>query len=296
MLSSPFILNKEYKRTEIQEQYGGNKQAGIVYSRQSPYIFIFSQQSGHQHGYIDRWENENVFSYTGQGQVGDMRFISGNLALREHLSDGKRVFLFTGVRKAYVKFEAELEFLTFDYFQGPDREGNTREAIKFFFKRVGTKLPYEHDIPLLKAAEDEPNFLKHPPRINIPNETERKGLVTSRIGQGAYRKSVLFRWEFKCAVTNYSKTEVLIASHIVPWKQATNDERLDVNNGILLSPVYDALFDRHLISFEDNGKIILSDELSSTKYQELGITGNEKIRNLSADNSLYLEKHRLLLK
>ena len=93
-------------------------------------------------------------------------------------------------------------------------------------------------------------------------------------------------------MTNYSKNEILIASHIVPWKNSTNDERLDVNNGILLSPTYDALFDRHLVSFENNGKIILSTLLTKTKYQEIGITGNEIIRNFSSDNYSYLERHR----
>jgi predicted restriction endonuclease len=125
--------------------------------------------------------------------------------------------------------------------------------------------------------------------------TERKGLVTSRVGQGAYRKSILFRWNYKCAVTNYSKKEILIASHIVSWKDSTSEERLDVNNGILLSPTYDALFDQKLISFENNGKIILSDLLSKTKYQEIGVSGREIIKDLSKDNHLYLERHRELI-
>ena len=62
--------------------------------------------------------------------------------------------------------------------------------------------------------------------------------------------------------------------------------------GILRSPTYDALFDRHLVSFENNGKIILSDSLTKTKYQEIGITGKEIIKNFSTDNYPYLERHR----
>jgi predicted restriction endonuclease len=130
---------------------------------------------------------------------------------------------------------------------------------------------------------------------NMPNETERKGLVTSRVGQGAYRKSILYRWNFKCAVTNYNKHEILIASHIIPWKDSTNEERLDVGNGILLSPTYDALFDKALISFENNGKNILPDSLFKTNYEDLGVTGKEFIHNLSSDNRVYLERHRRFL-
>jgi 5-methylcytosine-specific restriction enzyme A len=287
---NPFILNNIYKRTEINKIYGGSYQAGISTSAKFPYIFIFSSDSGHQHGYKDEWVNPNVFSYTGEGQLNDMRFIKGNLALKDHIQNGKRIFLFVQVEKAYIRFEAELELIDFDFFNGLDREGKHRIAIKFFFKRKNKE--YKYLIDEINVHEDE----VPPKNINIPNETERKGLVTSRVGQGAYRKSILFRWEFKCAVTGYSKNEILIASHIVPWKGSSNEERLDVDNGILLSPTYDALFDKHLISFQNNGKIILSDSLIKTRYQEIGITGLETIKKITTGNHNYLEKHREILK
>jgi hypothetical protein len=127
----------------------------------------------------------------------------GNLALQNHLQNGKRVFLFISVEKAFVRFEAELELLNIDYFRGPDRKGTERNAIKFFFKRAGKQLEYSvEDFDLSLAAEPDADYNK-----DKPNVTERQGLVTSRVGQGAYRKSILFRWEFKCAVTDYSKKE-----------------------------------------------------------------------------------------
>ena len=282
-----FNVGNIYRRSQIHDQYGGNRQSGISVSAENPYIFIFSGQSGHQHGYKDQWENESVFSYTGEGQAGDMQFVRGNLALKEHIEKGKRVFLFIQGQKAFVTFETELELIDFDFFQGIDREGKNRESIKFFFKRAGIELEYEES-KILHLEENEEKYKVR----KIPNETERKGLVTSRIGQGAYRKSVLFRWDFKCAVTKYNKPDILIASHIVPWKDASNEERLDVDNGILLSPNYDALFDQHLISFENNGKIILSESLLSSKFEELGVTGKEVIRNFSSGNKNFLEKHR----
>ncbi len=126
----------------------------------------------------------------------------------------------------------------------------------------------------------------------MPNETERKGLVTSRIGQGAYRKRIIHRWEYKCAVTGFDRLEVLIASHIVSWREASDNERLDVHNGILLSPTYDALFDRHLITFENNGKIVLSNVIKTEAFNKIGIIGNERIKNFSDYNACYLEAHR----
>lgn len=288
-MSELFSIGKLYKRTDIQDKYGGTRQGGIAPCAKFPYIFIFSGDAGHQHGYKDQWENEYVFSYTGEGQLNDMAFIRGNLALRDHLKNGKRVFLFIYVAKGIVKFESELELVDFDYFQGNDREGNSRTAIKFFFKRVGKALNYPiGDFQeLFTHANDAQKFNYSP-----PNETERKGLVKSRVGQGAYRKSILFRWNFKCAVTGYSEKEILIASHIVPWKNSTDEERVDVDNGILLSPTYDALFDQHLISFEKNGKILLSDKLRKTDYGLIGVTGAERIMTLSQGNLTYLERHR----
>ncbi len=69
--------------------------------------------------------------------------------------------------------------------------------------------------------------------------TEKKGLVTSRIGQGAYRIRFIHRWEYQCAVTKFKKIDVSIASHIDPWAEAVLKERLNVHNEILLSPTND---------------------------------------------------------
>lgn len=123
----------------------------------------------------------------------------------------------------------------------------------------------------------------------------RNKQVTTRVGQGAYRKRIIHRWEYKCAVTGFDKLDILIASHIVPWAEATDMERLDIHNGVLLSPTYDALFDRSLISFENNGHIILSDAIDYKAYKKIGVSGTERIANLSRYNIEYLERHRLSL-
>ena len=94
MIKTPFIPNQIYRRAVIHDEYGGNRQGGIAPSAKYPYIFIFSGKSGTQYGYKDGWDNPNVFTYTVEGQNGDMRFNKGNLALKDHLKNGKRVFLF----------------------------------------------------------------------------------------------------------------------------------------------------------------------------------------------------------
>ena len=284
----PFIPDQIYhRRNDIHSIYGGNWQGGICPSANHPYIFIFSGKSGHQHGYEDGWDNQNVFSYTGEGQSGDMKFIRGNLALRDHLVNGKRVFLFEFHSKGYVKFKCEVEVFDADYFETHDTAGNTRTGIKFFFRKVGAYVPKELRLQPYKVESPAAPYAFSP-----PNVTEREGLVTSRVGQGAYRKRIIHRWEYKCAVTGFNKLNILIASHIVPWCDSNDNERLDVDNGLLLSPTYDALFDRHLISFENSGKIILSDEIDINAYKKVGVSGTEMIRDLSTHNHKYMERHR----
>lgn len=218
-----------------------------------------------------------------------MKFTKGNLALRDHVRNGKRVFLFEYVKKGLVKFNSELVLLDTGYFETFDSERKFRQGIKFFFHPVGVRVQkaYEPSPSVSVAADPLKDYLK-------PNVTERSGLVTSRVGQGAYRKSIMYRWEQKCAVTGFNKPEILIASHILPWKDSTDVQRLDVDNGILLSPVYDALFDRHFISFEDSGKVILSDTIEIRAYEKIGVSGREKINNLTDGNRWYLERHRKL--
>lgn len=289
----PYIPGQIIKRSEIHDRFGGSRQSGISPSASFPYIFIFSGSQGKKHGYEDAWDNSNVFSYTGEGQEGDMQYVKGNLALRDHKINQKRVLLFEYVQRGIVKFISELELFDSDYFEIPDTNKRLRKGIRFFFNKKGKNIPQTYNLfsdPLI--ATEKNNVLDY----ILPNSTERSGLVTSRVGQGAYRKRIIHRWEYKCAVTGFDKPEILIASHIVPWKHATDVERLDVNNGILLSPVYDALFDKHLISFENSGKIILSAKIELDAFKRIGVSGNEIIKSLSSDNIVYLERHRSEMK
>ena len=213
-----------------------------------------------------------------------MSFTKGNLALRDHLKSDRRVFLFEQNRQAHVQFKTELTFFNCDYFPTFDTAGHKRIGIKFFFKRKGALVSYELDkvMPINDLPGD----------YFLPSITERSGMVLSRVGQGAYRKSIINRWENRCAVTGFTDSRILIASHIHPWKDAKDDERLDVNNGILLSPTYDALFDKHLITFENSGKIVVSESVHISELEKIGITGKERIVSLNSDNAFYLTKHQ----
>ena len=274
-----FDIGKVYNRKkDLHKNYGGNQQGGISSCTDHPIIFIFSGSSGKQHGYEDGWDQDNYFNYTGEGQKGDMQFKRGNKAIRDHVKNGKSIYLFESHSSSNWKYIDELELVDYKYFNTPDTDGNTRQGIKFRFKSLSGTSTND------KGGERK-SF-----NYNKPNHTERQGLVTSRVGQGWYRKAIMERWDNKCAASGCDICTILIASHIVPWKNSDDSERLDVDNGLLLSPTYDALFDKYLITFNTAGNIIISN-LLSTNLSYLGITGRERITNLSNGNKKYLKKH-----
>lgn len=117
---------------------------------------------------------------------------------------------------------------------------------------------------------------------------EREAIVLSRIGQGEYREKLIKLWQ-SCAISKFDDTRFLIASHIKPWKKSDNQEKIDKFNGLLLLPTYDKLFDLGFISFDNNGKIIISKYL--IKFDKLGIDSNIVI-DVKDENKKYLEYHR----
>ena len=103
-------------------------------------------------------------------------------------------------------------------------------------------------------------------------ETERIAIVKSRIGQGLFREKLLEKYTGKCIITGIDHPKLLIASHIKPWSASTNEERIQVDNGLLLSATYDRLFDSGLITFDRTGRIFLSSLLSVENITRLHLT------------------------
>jgi hypothetical protein len=105
----------------------------------------------------------------------------------------------------------------------------------------------------------------------IHDETTRLALIQARLGQGRFRDDLFHRWNAACAVTGCELGDILRASHIKPWRICDNNERLNPGNGLLLIANIDALFDSGLISFTDNGDMLVSDEVSDVERRRLGI-------------------------
>jgi GNAT superfamily N-acetyltransferase len=124
------------------------------------------------------------------------------------------------------------------------------------------------------------------------DETEREQLIKSRRGQGLFRQLVLEN-EPACRVTGVTDRRFLIASHIKPWRDATNAERLDGENGLLLSPNIDWLFDRGYISFEDDGDVLISPVVDQKILESLGgPNAGANIGEFTEGQRQYLSHHR----
>ena len=130
---------------------------------------------------------------------------------------------------------------------------------------------------------------------SLPKSTEAERLVVQRVGQGLFRSALLDFWRGRCCVTGLAVPSLLRASHIKPWAKCVSDnERLDVFNGLLLAPHIDALFDGGWISFSDRGGVLISKELSSTARAQLGVSPEWSIQGLRPAHAEYLAHHRVV--
>ena len=147
--------------------------------------------------------------------------------------------------------------------------------------RLGVSLP---DAPLVQfqaAAE------------NLPRATETERLVVQRIGQGVFRQALMAYWGGRCPLTGITDPALLRASHIVPWSECTTDaERLDVHNGLLLSALWDAAFDSGLVSFADDGAVLVSPTLGAAATAALSAAPGSTLAGLTARHRTNLAWHR----
>ena len=277
-------IGREYRRVDIHSSLGeGNRQSGISRFKSSKQVLIFTSEKGEAHGYKDYWEGD-YFYYTGAGRVGDQNVedMRHNGTVLYHKENNDTIRLMEETHSGHHKYIAELELIDFEYFQTIDDNNKNRIAVRFILRRTDSN-----------QQLNSTNVTTT--RYKKPDSTSRRGLVTTRVGQGYYRQSILERFHRVCAVTKTGPEEILIASHIVPWRDSNDAERLDPDNGILLSPTYDALFDKHLISFSDDGSIIIGCSLTAEQIAKLAITRAERI-NVTDEMKPYLARHRAELR
>jgi 5-methylcytosine-specific restriction protein A len=145
-----FVPERLYRRRrDIHARFGGQEQGGMITPAQHKLIFLVTGSSGRLHGYEDRWDGDGyTFFYFGEGQIGDMKFVKGNLALRDHAGNGEDVHLFEEVpeKSGYLRYKGQMVCTGYEWVDAPDTKQNIRKAILFELVPLAS----------LDSANDEP--------------------------------------------------------------------------------------------------------------------------------------------
>lgn len=266
-----YKLNKVYTRKDIGEilgtsTKGGKWTTGYTTFNDELYIFATIDGAGRTgHNYHNRFLENDILEWYGKtnSQINQpliKRIINNDIKVYIFIRyNDKPQFTYIGLGKCIKYFDESPVRIYFDY------EKRNLELLK------------DENI---KKIEDLEN-------ISI---TEKESIIKSRIGHSKL-KEILLNNEKKCQLCDVKREELLIASHIKPWSKSTSQERLDLNNVLLLCPLHDSLFDKGFISFDDKGKIIISGILSKNDILSLNINENLKI-NLKEDQKKYMKYHR----
>lgn len=185
-------------------------------------------------------------------------------------------------------YDNEKEYYFGIYFE-PGPKMDVGRALTFVCDVLQTIREFKNSVTL-GSVELDIAAIKGDPTLN-GNDTVRKQLIDARIGQGDYRRKLEEEWDSKCAVLGIANRQVLRASHVKPWRSSNNDERLDKNNGLLLSAHIDALFDAGLISFTPEGELLIANTLAQSDRDALCLGAGLR-KKPSPELAAYLKFHQ----
>lgn len=206
----------------------------------------------------------------------DVRYtrLSGKLEPRRHMDVLRRL-----LPGKYSPLQADGRGVMHYLFELPEdlaqsllglAEPTDRETISALRGELSTQniVPITPSAPVMEWEDHLQKEILASPAIP---KTEKKALINARVGQGRFKENV---WEVEregCRVTGVDNPNHLIGSHIKPWRHSDNDERLAGENGLLLTPSIDHLFDRGHISFRDNGELLISPRADRESLSKMGI-------------------------
>ena len=124
-------------------------------------------------------------------------------------------------------------------------------------------------------------------------ETDREAIIRARRGQGLFKQRVMLI-ERRCRITGVDNPIHLVASHCKPWRDSSDEERLNGENGLLLTPSIDHLFDRGFIGFEDSGRLVISPVAHRPSLERMGVDtrGVVDVGGFTEGQRRYLDFHR----
>ncbi|GEM_PF-473382 len=284
----PYQVGALYiRKSQIHGVFGGQRQGGISTPREHPLVIAFTGEAGASHGYQDFWDDDEIFHYFGEGQIGDMRYVAGNRAIEDHVKEGKRLIIFQmmGKGRPYRYLGEFIALSSYIRPNTPDTLGNLRNAIVFRLRPLDRSLDFA-------TAEEDSGLAQVETNLNL-GDTAKTTLVEVRTKQQLFRDR-LIGCEKGCRITGVEDLRFLRASHIKPWSKSTAGERVDGQNGLLLAPHADHLFDRGWISFSNDGRLLVAGNLPSNVEEllKLDLKRGRRCGTFTARQREYLDFHR----
>ncbi len=218
-----------------------------------------------QEGGVNRHTCTNYMSW--------LKFLSQSYCIDEHLND----------EAIYDILHTERQRLSSRSIYTSEKDlGNFKSALRKYVVFIQSDFQKRNEETILsEIAKVE--------KSNI-SQTEKQAIVKSRIGQGVFRDNLMHYWS-GCSISCCRMSDVLIASHIKPWRVADNQERLNVFNGLLLLPNLDKLFDKGYISFDTQGRILFSSFFPTDDRKLLHLTDHIHLRKIQDEHLIFLQYH-----
>lgn len=260
------VIGNEYDRPYLAKLWGYEAynaiSKGVVTPKGEKNIILFITKEKQQHlvQYEDHIEQDILFWEGEEKHGSDQRIIEKR--------DSIHVFFREKHHKPFIYLGRAILL---------GRRVNTTRPSQFTFRLVDRKITQESIVEEVRSSYQL-------------SETDKEAIIKSRRGQGVYRKNSIQLWK-TCSVTGFTRANILIASHIKPWKVSANAERIDHFNSLLLVPSLDKLFDTGYIGFEPNGKILISEKINLTDRKRIGISNDLRLRQVPEDTKSYLQYH-----
>jgi hypothetical protein len=269
-------INSVIDNHQLCEIFKCAPQGGMRRSHRTNTLVLISDRTNI---YQDR-EINGIYYYTGMGQVGDQELKSQNKTLAESTTNGVAVHFFEVLKKREYTYRGEVELVGQPYTdRQPDNNGNMRNVWIFPLRKIaGNSWINEID-----------NLEKELAQQKTISNTEKEQVIKSRIGQSSFKEKLLQR-KCKCAICGVIDKKFLIASHIKPWSKSDHAERLDINNGLLLCPNHDSLFDKGFISFDEDGSLVVSSKIDEITKMFMNIQAHTRIE-MSEEMKKYMKYH-----
>lgn len=267
-------IHQRYDREELANLWGydgtqGLKR-GVITPASTNFIILFvTKEKAKDATQYNDYINGNILHWDGEAKHG-----SDSRILKTQHNDTDEIHLF-------YRDKARDKFTYYGLIKLIDAQLSDKEPSEFKFTITSEPVSEEQNIfEDLRTLDTNPTL----------TTTERDSLIKSRVGQGIFRDKVIEYWG-GCAVTGLNNSSLLIASHIKPWADSSNQERLDPMNGLLLNPNLDKLFDRGFITFDEHGSIQISSRITVQELKLLGIQIDMKLRKLSPKLTSNLKYH-----